>query len=90
VRAKLNVWRRSILRFIQDWLEDEGSQVVADGLQLRIDDAWTVSITVVNGVGYKQEIWFNHRPVEPTDIVVFARIRLADHRFRRGSTCRVR
>jgi DNA invertase Pin-like site-specific DNA recombinase len=78
VRATLNTWRRSILLFIQDWLEGEGSTVTMDGPQLRIDDAWTVSITVVNGVGYKQEIWFNHRPVEPTDIVVFPRIRLGE------------
>jgi DNA invertase Pin-like site-specific DNA recombinase len=75
-RATVSIWRRSLTAFIQDWLEDAGSKVSRNGWKLRIDEAWTLSVSVLNGVGYKHEIWFNYRPVEETDIVVFARIRL--------------
>lgn len=75
-RATVSMWRRSLTGFIQEWLEDSGSTVTRNGWQLCIDEAWTLSVSALNGVGYDKEIWFNHRPVEETDIVVFARIQL--------------
>lgn len=75
-RAMITRWRRSVTAFVRDWLDEEGSVVIQNGWQLRIDDAWTVSFSVVNAVGENKHTWFNHRLPEPTDIVVFVRARL--------------
>lgn len=77
-RAMVTAWRRSVTTFVADWLEDLGSSVERDGWQLRIDGAWSLSFSVLNGVGGHQTCWFNHRPVLPTDVVVFVRMTLGE------------
>ncbi|WP_170207601.1 recombinase family protein [Luteibacter pinisoli] len=77
-RRAISTWRRSVTAFLADWLDENGSAVEQDGWHLRIDRAWTLSVTVLNASGKGKDIWFNHRPVEPTDVVVYARIRLGE------------
>lgn len=75
VRRWLTEWRESLTSFSVEFLEDGGSHVERTGWQLRIDDAWTLSLVIVHGsrpTGSAQQ-WFNHRKCEDTDVVVFAR-----------------
>ncbi|QWT22138.1 recombinase family protein [Bacillus sp. NP157] len=77
-RALITSWRQSLTGFVVDWLQEEGSTVDRTGWVLRIDDAWTLSFNVVRAVGRGRTQYFNHRPVEDTDIVAFARTRFED------------
>ncbi|WP_051938733.1 recombinase family protein [Luteibacter sp. 9135] len=76
VRSWVTRWRQSLTAFTQDWLIEQGSVVRRDGWCLTIDGAWSLSFSVLNGChihSRRQPQWFNHRPSELTDIVVFAR-----------------
>lgn len=72
-RELITRWRKSVTGFVEDWLQEEGSIVTRCGWVLRVDESWTVSFTVLRAVGRGRTQYFNHRPVEETDIVVFAR-----------------
>lgn len=49
--------------------------VVTEGMQLRVDDGWTVSITVVQASFYRNRSrWYVRQRPEDADIVVFARM----------------
>ena len=55
-------------------LSDAGSTIDRHGWRLKVDGAWTVSFSVLNGYrANRSPGWFNHRRTEDTDIVVFAR-----------------
>jgi len=74
VRAWITAWRESLTAFTAEFLAEAGSTVGRDGWKLTVDDAWTVSFTVINGHGRNPvRGWFNHRRSEDTDIVVFAK-----------------
>jgi DNA invertase Pin-like site-specific DNA recombinase len=67
--------RESLTAFTADLLREEGSQVVRDRWCLRVDDAWTVSFTVLPSATRDGTLsWHLKRPPEPTSIVVFARM----------------
>jgi DNA invertase Pin-like site-specific DNA recombinase len=75
VRQWLTNWRESLTAFSVEFLEEAGSRVERNGWQLRVDQAWTLSLVIVHGsrpTGSAQQ-WFNHRKCEDTDVVVFAR-----------------
>lgn len=72
-RELISRWRRSVTGFVADWLTDAGSWVTRNDWVLCIDGAWTLSFSVLRAVGRGRSQYFNHRPVENTDIVVFVR-----------------
>jgi len=76
VRSWVTRWRQTLTGFTQDWLVEQGSVVRREGWCLTVDGAWSVSFSVLNGChihSHREPQWFNHRPSERTDIVVFAR-----------------
>jgi DNA invertase Pin-like site-specific DNA recombinase len=75
-RALVTRWRKSVTGFVEQLLAEEGSLVERSGWVLRVDRTWTVSFTVVRAVGRGRTQFFNHRPNEDTDIVVFVRTQI--------------
>jgi DNA invertase Pin-like site-specific DNA recombinase len=75
IRRWLTRWRETLTAFAAEQLNDAGSTVAREGWCLTVDSSWTLSLMVVHGsrpTASRQQ-WFNHRPAESTDIVVFAR-----------------
>lgn len=72
-RTLITRWRTSMTGFVADWLAKDGSDVEREGWVLRIDGAWTVCFMVVRAVGHGRTEYVNHRPVDDTDLAVFAR-----------------
>ncbi|MGA7438335.1 MAG: recombinase family protein [Luteibacter sp.] len=77
-RALITRWRKSVTGFVQELLVDAGSTVERIGWVLRVDRAWTLSFTVLRAVGRGRMQFFNHRPNENTDIVVFVRTQIGE------------
>jgi DNA invertase Pin-like site-specific DNA recombinase len=74
-RIRSRGWRESLTGFCSEMLVDAGSSVVRQGWCLRVDEAWTVSFSVLQwSYRYGKQAWYVHRRPEKTDIVVFARM----------------
>jgi DNA invertase Pin-like site-specific DNA recombinase len=68
-------WRVSILHFLIDALEEQGSIVERDGWVLRIDGAWTLGVRLLQAGRYHGAIRWEVRPWRrAVDIVVAARM----------------
>lgn len=84
VRQWISDWRRSLTGFAREFMEDDGSSVVGDGWTLTVDDAWTLSFSVLHASHVQTGMqWHNHRKPEATDIVVFALGVIGEKRPRR-------
>jgi DNA invertase Pin-like site-specific DNA recombinase len=75
VRYRLRNLRAELMAQVTAELSSNGAMVVTEGMQLRIDGAWTVSVTVVRASFYRDRIrWYVRQHPEDSDIVVFARM----------------
>jgi DNA invertase Pin-like site-specific DNA recombinase len=75
VRYRLRGLRAELLQQLTELLSSTGASVVGEGMQLCVDDAWTVSVTVVQASFYCDRIrWYVRQRPENSDIVVFARM----------------
>jgi DNA invertase Pin-like site-specific DNA recombinase len=75
VRFRLRDLRAELMAQVTGSLVSDGAMVVTEGMQLRVDDAWTVSVTVVQASFYRDRIrWYIRQRPENSDIVVFARM----------------
>lgn len=78
VRLKTKGWRETITAFIGEDLAEQGSIVVRDGWAIRVDDAWTMAVSVLLASHHaKGRRWFIRRLPEEVDVVVIARMGLA-------------
>lgn len=74
-RKRLKGWRESLTAFITEIIEESGSIIRRGGWVLHVDDAWSVSVVVLQASHYKGRIrWVSRRTPMNTDVVVFARM----------------
>jgi hypothetical protein len=77
LREQLRPWRVSILHFLMDRLTGDGSSVTRDGWVLRVDDAWTVGVRLLQPSRYHGNIrWDLHPWRHSVDVLVAARMPL--------------
>ena len=75
VRFRLRDMRASIMEQVIEVLLTQGAIAVRQGMQLYVDDAWTVSVTVVQASFYRNRIrWYVRQRPENSDIVVYVRM----------------
>lgn len=75
VRFRLRDLRAELMSQVTELLVPDGATVVAEGMQLRVDEAWTMSVTVVQASFYRHRIrWYVRQHPQDSDIVAFARM----------------
>jgi hypothetical protein len=75
LRELLRPWRTSLIHFLIDQLTEQGSVVERDGWVLRVDDAWTVGIRLLQPGRYHGNIRWEVRPWRRSvDVLVAARM----------------
>ena len=75
VRFRLRDLRAELMAEITRLLVANGALVVTEGMQLRVDEAWTLSVTVVQASFYRHRIrWYVRQNPQNSDVVVFARM----------------
>lgn len=75
VRYRLRNLRAELMAEVTGLLVSNGATVTKEGMVLRVDDAWTMSVTVVQASFYRDRIrWYVRQRPEDSDIVVFARM----------------
>ena len=75
LRERSRPWRTSILRFLSDRLEEDGSLVERDGWVLRVDGAWTVGIRLLQAGRFHGTVRWEVRPWQRSvDLIVAARM----------------
>jgi hypothetical protein len=75
MRELLRPWLTSVLHFLIDELTEAGSEVVRDGWVLRIDDAWTLGVRLLQPGRYHGNVRWEVRPSRrPVDVLIGARM----------------
>ena len=75
LRERSRPWRSSILRFLMDRLQEEGSSVERDGWVLRIDGTWTVGVRLLQAGRFHGTVRWEVRPWRRSvDLIVAARM----------------
>ena len=75
IRFRLRDLRAELMAQVTDLLILRGLTVLPEGMQLRVDDAWTVSVTVVQASFYQHRArWYVRQHPQDSDIVVFVRM----------------
>jgi DNA invertase Pin-like site-specific DNA recombinase len=75
LRELLRPWRTSIIRFLADQLTEDGSVVERDDWVLRVDDAWTLGVRLLQPGRYHGNVRWEVRPWRRSvDILVAARM----------------
>ncbi len=75
LRELLRPWRTSLIQFLADQLTEDGSAVERDGWVLRIDDAWTLGVRLLQPGRYHGNVRWEVRPWRHSvDVLVAARM----------------
>jgi DNA invertase Pin-like site-specific DNA recombinase len=75
LRERSRPWRSSILQFLIDTLEEQGSIVERDGWVLRIDGVWSLGVRLLQAGRYHGAIRWEVRPWRRSvDLIVAARM----------------
>jgi DNA invertase Pin-like site-specific DNA recombinase len=76
-RLRIKGWRESLTAFIREMINESGSRTRRNGWVIHVDDAWTLSVVVLQASQHKgRQRWISRRAPMNTDVVVFARMAL--------------
>jgi DNA invertase Pin-like site-specific DNA recombinase len=77
LRERLRPWRTSLIHFLIDQLTEQGSSVARDGWVLRVDDAWTLGVRLLQPGNDHGNVRWEVRPWRRSvDILIAARMPL--------------